>query len=735
MPGLLRLPDHDLQTRCAVSVLSVIIPAYNEEATIREILDRVVKTTVKDQDGNFVGKEIIVVDDGSTDQTPALLKQWEADQRLPDDITFRVLTKRNGGKGSAVREGIMLSTGDAVIIQDADLEYDPADYSACVGPILAGTYDVVYGSRERFAANRSHSAWRFYIGGLVVTYWFNLLYGTSMTDEPTCYKTFRGDLVRALLFKGDKFDWEPELTAKLIRLGYPIHEVPIAYHPRKVDEGKKIGWKDGVQALWLTLLWRVLPIGSERRKLAALPKDIPNLQTQSRNRRAIWMIAALACALRVLLALPGLGSENKATFSRPDTGTYESPALGLLEHHRYVKSPTDTSPASLRPPGFPVFLAAVYGLTGHSWKLAVLALCLIGGLTVIPVMKMAELLSARFNGPALWPGIIAGLLFTLNITALSASPLLLSDTLAVWFGAWQAFFLVRFGCRYRLFDFWLSIFCAAVSCLVRPTAMPWILPALFILAICLQKSWKHRLVGAVGAIALYIVIPGAWMARNHAVDAGFRLDSNIGNTLRYHNVPALLSVVTGESAETIRKRWQTEDQAHFAADPEAFSTTRAKVDYQLAQAKPYLKENLPTYLRLHIQPASLIPDAPTFLELLGMTQTGQGTLDVLRRQGIFAATKHYFGDKLYLLAFLCPLLAIVGLTYLASFLELLRWLLRKQWLFFFIFMALVPYYLVLPGPIVMPRYQLPAVLTMCSMAGFLLTLAYTTWRKKKSPTA
>ncbi len=272
-----------------IKTLSIIIPVYNESDTLTDLLDRVLHVALP------VKREIIVVNDGSTDDSRQLAEDWFAALNVEQQADVFLLDKANGGKGSAVRAGIEQSNGDVVIIQDADLEYDPNDYEACIAPILNGEELVVYGSRERFARNRLHSSFAFYAGGLAVTYWMNLLYGSSMTDEPTCYKTFSGRLIRALLFRGDKFEWEPEVTAKLLRLGVHIHEVPISYAPRKVDEGKKINWKDGVQALAVALYWRFMPLDAERKKVAAVP-GMAECLAASRWPWAIMIVAMCAVA-------------------------------------------------------------------------------------------------------------------------------------------------------------------------------------------------------------------------------------------------------------------------------------------------------------------------------------------------------------------------------------------------------------------------------------------------------
>ncbi|MPM62029.1 Undecaprenyl-phosphate mannosyltransferase [bioreactor metagenome] len=235
--------------------LSIVIPVYNEERTLELLLEKVHAVPLP------VRREIIIVDDGSTDDSGTIAERWAARHR-DDDI--RLLRRSNGGKGAAVRDGIAVSTGDVVIIQDADLEYDPGDIAGCIAPILEGRCAVVYGSRERERHNMC-SSWRFYAGGLAVTWWIDCLYWVYLTDEPTCYKTFRGDLIRALDFENDDFGWEPEVTCKLLRLGWKILEVPISYRPRHVAEGKKIRCRDGLRALQIALEWRFRSIKKWRK--------------------------------------------------------------------------------------------------------------------------------------------------------------------------------------------------------------------------------------------------------------------------------------------------------------------------------------------------------------------------------------------------------------------------------------------------------------------------------------
>ncbi len=227
--------------------LSVLMPVYNEKKSILEILRR-----VKEVDLGDVKKEIIVVDDFSNDGTRFIL------EGIKDKEIKVFFHRKNYGKGRAVRTALEKSTGEIVIIQDADLEYDPNDYSKLIKPIIEGKSKVVYGSRILGNRGRkgNYSHFSFYIGGRVVSLFTNILFGSRLTDEPTCYKVFERGLLKGLNIEGERFEWEPEVTAKILKRGIRIDEIPISYFPRNKKEGKKINWKDGVNALWTLLRYR-----------------------------------------------------------------------------------------------------------------------------------------------------------------------------------------------------------------------------------------------------------------------------------------------------------------------------------------------------------------------------------------------------------------------------------------------------------------------------------------------
>ncbi|MBS3176899.1 glycosyltransferase family 2 protein [Candidatus Woesearchaeota archaeon] len=242
--------------------VSILIPAYNEEATIRELISRVQAVDLR-----LLGftKELIVIDDGSKDRTVSLVKTIPG-VRL-------VVHKKNRGKGAAIRTGIKYATGDVVLIQDADLEYNPQEYPVLLKPFLERRTKVVYGSRflsqiqkqkniqflqskKMIKAKHDNAYTLAYFGGRFLTFLTNLLYNAKITDEATGYKVFDAKVLKSIPLKCTKFEFCPEVTAKVRKRGYRIKEVPISYKPRTFEEGKKIRWKDGIHAIWTLLKYR-----------------------------------------------------------------------------------------------------------------------------------------------------------------------------------------------------------------------------------------------------------------------------------------------------------------------------------------------------------------------------------------------------------------------------------------------------------------------------------------------
>ena len=229
--------------------LSVIVPVYNEVDTVCEILDRVAALEAP--------LEIIVVDDGSTDGTGERVRRWAEDKPFAKVLSHEA----NRGKGAAIRTAQSHVTGEAVVIQDADLEYNPRDFLPMLTVLRSGA-EVVYGSRVR--ARQPYAHLRYYLGGRLLSAIATLLYRQRLTDEPTCYKMFRAELFRSLELVSEGFGFCPEVTARVALSGIRIHEIPISYHPRSIRQGKKIRWRDGLRAAWVLVRYRFF--GPPRRK-------------------------------------------------------------------------------------------------------------------------------------------------------------------------------------------------------------------------------------------------------------------------------------------------------------------------------------------------------------------------------------------------------------------------------------------------------------------------------------
>jgi glycosyltransferase involved in cell wall biosynthesis len=278
------------------SRLSVLVPVYNEVGTIRPLLERVRAVPLQ--------KEVIVVDDCSTDGTSQVLEEYRA--ATPDTPDFRLLVvshRKNQGKGASVRTAVGHVTGDLVVIQDGDLEYDPRDYPRLIQPILDGHADVVYGSRFSGSPRRVLLFWHT-VGNRFLTLLSNMCTNLNLTDMETCYKVLKADILRRIPLRSNRFGLEPELTAKVAHLRCRIYEVPIAYYGRAYAEGKKIGWKDAMAAVWTILRFAVIPdVGREDAGYATLRR----VEVLHRYNRFLWDLMQPFIGRRVLEVGAGTG--------------------------------------------------------------------------------------------------------------------------------------------------------------------------------------------------------------------------------------------------------------------------------------------------------------------------------------------------------------------------------------------------------------------------------------------
>lgn len=447
------------------NLLSVVIPVFNEERTVVSMLDRVTAAQTHD-----LQLELVIVNDGSTDRSPELIRAWI--EAHPEVQAVRI-DKENGGKGSAVKRAIPVTTGEAVIIQDADLEYDPRDYAACAEPIFSGECEVVYGSREESNRNRIYSSPGYYLGALSLTFLIDLMFNANLTDEATCYKTFRGCLIRALAedLEGDGFEWEPEITAKLLRLGIHPYEVPVSYYPRKPSEGKKIRFRDGLLSIWTAYEWRFRSVKPMQKRIASL-SDV-----DAKHVRHV-KYAQGAFLLTILLAVIPCGELEPSRL-----GYMASAGLVYLTARLYL-------------PWKMAFLWSVI-----STAMLDLFLSTSCGNLIVSIMSGGTDPMIGALNMTVYRGLKLDLFF----------PFVDPASLALTGFCLQMFFYLKFmACGFVLFFVTAIFFCCATA-LLMPLNIWWMIPALA--GLLLQRGNKFRVMGVIAsAILLLCLIPAAvWL--------------------------------------------------------------------------------------------------------------------------------------------------------------------------------------------------------------------------------
>jgi glycosyltransferase involved in cell wall biosynthesis len=306
-------------------LLSVIIPCYNERGTVLELLRRVVAVPIP--------KEIIVIDDCSTDGSFDLVAGFAASE----PSIRHIRQEKNSGKGAALRRGFQEAIGEIVIVQDADLEYEPSEYPRLIAPILSGDADAVFGSRFAGHPRRVMMYWHT-VGNNILTWLSNVTTNLNLTDMETCYKVFRREVIQSIALKSNRFGFEPEVTAKLARRGYRIYEVPISYHGRDYWEGKKINWKDGVSAVWTIVKYGLFT------KADSEPGGYMTLERMSslkRYNKWIWDGIAPYIGSRVLEVGSGIGNMTRLLYGRDliVATDMEKAYLDILRN-RFLRNPT-----------------------------------------------------------------------------------------------------------------------------------------------------------------------------------------------------------------------------------------------------------------------------------------------------------------------------------------------------------------------------------------------------------
>ena len=647
--------------------LSVIIPVYNEEGTVTALLDKVVQAVIS------TSLEIIIVNDGSTDGSPALIEKWVQEHRK-SRAEILYLTKKNGGKGSAVKTGIKASTG------------------------------------------------------LLLTFWINLLYHSNLTDEPTCYKTFDGPLIRSMLIEGDKFEWEPEITAKLLRMGFEIREVPVSYNPRKINEGKKIKWHDGIQGLWTAFRWRFARLGTIRREVSASSGELAAaIRSKKRMTALLFSVFVLAFVIRLLFALPGLS--NPDLQMRPESDSFLASAKQILKHGtfraRYPSSiaifPSGTpaykiaSLDQVRAPLYPAWLAGLFAVSGGSLVFCIVMGCLLGAAIIFPVYFSGRLFGSDYAG------LIAGLLFALNPTAIALSPMFLPDTLFALIVAFQGYFFLRFIKSAFGMNLVCAILLAGIAALIRPANALWILPCIIVILFFhkLRASLKFNYI--VISMLLFAAVIFPWILGNHLAGIGWRIDT-ISSEVLLKNVSALEADLDGKSdpAPYIRKH-RLEERRFYGTAPEKYAQPAPQLAHRDEKMRRILLEHPFRYLKLHFGTDSLrrvtAPDFNALFGNLGFWKSGKIQPDSFQTQ-LITTTMFTVTALLYMC---CAL----GLGWF-----LLTSLDRRHFLYLLLWFLLAGYYIFMPGPIAIPRYLLPALPFLCTASAYGLLQFWRIIRKK-----
>ena len=425
----------------------------------------------------------------------------------------------------------------------------------------------------------------------------------------------------------------------------------------------------------------------------------------------ILFLAALL--LRMTIATFANHGEIKTV--RPDTAGYFAPARSLAANGTYE--------GTRRPPGFPVVAAVVFKCGGGERFLSFL----LAGISAFAVLAVARAGFLCGGHPA---ALISGWLYALNPTALGNAPLLLTDSWAGVFVALQYWFFLEFyrKCKWQ----WLYA-CAAVAAwgaLIRPVNSLFILPLLFLLVVMPEIKLQKKFLHGAGCAILFFAIIAPWMFRNAAHGAGFTIDTNTG-AMYHQNGAMLLGEVTGRGYEFEKQRIIAEQDELFT-DTLRFPDEKSREKYRITQYRKLVIKHFPLWLKQQFNYQILLPDLPSFTECLGISSSDRGTMAVLKEQGILAAVRHYFGEKwILIIAALFPLIAVALLTYTGNLIYLVHAVIdwKHSWREIFIFAAFVYYYLFLPGAIVAPRYQIPALPCLVVTAALALLRMWRKFRK------
>jgi hypothetical protein len=448
---------------------------------------------------------------------------------------------------------------------------------------------------------------------------------------------------------------------------------------------------------------------------------IPERNAAEPRLRAIIQVSLFLIALVLRLTLFLIASGDEERFIRPDSMTYVRPALNVVDHGAFSAEPQEPfTPEFDVAPGFPAFIIAAFVVLGRSVTRLVFVLLLIDSTVPVILYRIGE----RWRS---WKiGAAAGALYATCLLCVISCQHVLSDSLFTFFLSLQILFFLRFFREGSTKDLIASVVILGIMTLIRPIASYWIFILLGLLLFARPLPGNRRLSRVFISAMIFSVMCAPWIARNLHQGAGFRLVTNSAKTVRYYFAAAVEAEVAGRPAGQIRDEWKKADIEHFEMNPGLFPDEDSRASYKTREGIAIIRKHPLVFLKMSARPYALFPAVDAFYEHIGVSAGGKGTLDILTRQGPWAAAKHYFQGKTWLLIPIIPWILILGITYIACVRGLYICFRERAWadLLAFVFFAL--YYIAFLGPLTLSRYRLPAMPAIVLMAG----LGMTSWKKK-----
>lgn len=437
--------------------------------------------------------------------------------------------------------------------------------------------------------------------------------------------------------------------------------------------------------------------------------------------KILLSLVLLSFVLKLLYLIPGMS--DASLYLRVDSFSYLNPAKSLLYDFTYSTNAASNIPALHRTPVYPLFLAFSLGISKGSLLFCAVFSAVISSLTLIPLYLSARMfLKEKY-------AVIAASLYLLHPTVFAIFPLIISDTLFVFFTSFTMYFFLSFLQKRFLYLLLVCAGTASLAVLTRPLMLFWCFPAIFVLFFLPAFPVKKKMFHSLLFLLIFALLPTFWLLRNYHYGAGWRIDIVSADTAK-HNVSTFESRRNNIPAAVLREQYDKEAEETFRKDPEKYASYSSRLSFHEERLAKTMKKYPFSYFFLHFRPVVLIPDGASFFENLRLTSTGKNTFDVINRKGIIAGICHYFKGKLFLPFLASPLFLLAGTILLSAAAGIVIALWKKCFFTLLLFLLFCEYFLFMTGPVAMPRYQLPALPFLCILASGTLEFCGKFFRKK-----